>query len=532
MARSPLFDAVLRAAREASWSVRRNRSPAEAVERWRAATLSRRQLLKGGAALGALAALPGVRTLTPRAAGKGNVVVVGAGIAGLTAAYRLHRAGVGVQVYEAQERVGGRMYSLRGHFADQQVAELGGELIDTGHENIRSLCKELHLQLDDLHTDPPGVAQDVWFFGGARRSEAEVVAAFSHVLPAIEAALAPIGDNTVSYNAKNGGEALDRQSIAEWLAKAGVSGWFHDLLDVAFTTEFGREIGEQSSLNFLTMIGTEAGKFEVFGESDERFHIHGGNDQAPTELARRLDGKIDTGARLVRIGERPDGSYELSFERGGSTLAVTAEHVVLAIPFTLLREVEVKVEMPEVKRLAIRELGYGTNAKLMVGFGERVWRTRHKAAGGSFSDLAYQSTWETSRKQGGKAGILTNFVGGKHGLAIADGTPAYQAEKFVADIEKVFPGAAATRGGMAEARFHWPTFPFTRGSYACYLVGQYTGIAGAEGERVRNLHFAGEHTSRDAQGYMEGGCASGEAVAVEILEDLGLSKAKKAASAG
>jgi monoamine oxidase len=81
----------------------------------------------------------------------------------------------------------------------------------------------------------------------------------------------------------------------------------------------------------------------------------------------------------------------------------------------------------------------------------------------------------------------------------------------------VFPGIAAARLDK-EARFTWPTFAWTRGSYACYRPGQWTGFAGEEGRRVGNLHFAGEHTSREAQGFMEGGCESGERVAAEILE--------------
>lgn len=534
MPRSPLFRAVLRAANEARWSVRSNRPPQEVVERWRDAAISRRRVLWGGAATGALIALQGCRAVRKPAPGpaKPEVLVVGAGIAGLTAAYRLHQAGVNVRVLEAQERVGGRMFSLRGHFADDQVAELGGELIDTGHEHLRGLCGELGLVLDDLRAGDVGLSSDVWHFAGHNRKEAEVVEAFSHLLPAIEKATAPLGDDGVTYSAPGAGGsglALDRQSIAEWLAAAGVRGWFHDLLDVAYTTEYGLEIGDQSSLNFLQMIGADADSFEVFGESDERFHVHGGNDQVPSELARRLGTPVETGRRLVALAERSDGRYEGTFEGNGAG-TVVADHVVLAIPFTLLREVDIKVALPEVKQRAIKELGYGTNAKLMMGFSSRVWRTKDHAAGGSFSDLSYQSTWECSRGQSGTSGILTNFVGGRHGVELGEGTPSWQAEKCVADLEKVFPGVAAARAGMTEARFHWPTFPFTRGSYASYRVGQYTTICGAEGERVKNLHFAGEHTSLEAQGYMEGGCASGEAVAVEILEDLGLRKKADAAA--
>jgi monoamine oxidase len=122
--------------------------------------------------------------------------------------------------------------------------------------------------------------------------------------------------------------------------------------------------------------------------------------------------------------------------------------------------------------------------------------------------------------QPGKAGVLTNFTGGRHGLEIASGTPAERAAEFAGQIDRVFPGVAATRNGR-QARFTWPTFPWTQGSYTCYKPGQWTGFGGEEGRRVGNLHFAGEHTSESAQGFMEGGCESGERVAAEILEGRG-----------
>jgi monoamine oxidase len=197
---------------------------------------------------------------------------------------------------------------------------------------------------------------------------------------------------------------------------------------------------------------------------------------------------------------------------------------VLAIPFTLLREVRLDMELPAVKKRAIQELGMGTNAKLMVGFSERVWRESHRSNGASMADLPFQTTWETSRAQPGKAGVITNFTGGEHGLSLGTGTAAEQAQAFVDDFEKVFPGVAAARHGMTEARFHWPSFPWTKGSYACYQVGQWTSFGGAEKERVRNLHFAGEHCSVDFQGFMEGGCETGQGAAAAILEDLGLAQ--------
>jgi monoamine oxidase len=523
MPRTPLFREVVRTLRLARHSLHTGIGPDELVEIGRERAISRRRFVGVSAAatagllLGGCA--PALRGPRP---GEEPVLIVGAGIAGLTAGHRLRQAGVPVRIMEAQERVGGRMYSLRDFFADGQVAELGGELIDTGHVRIRALACELGIELDDLAADDPALARDVWFFDGRRYTDAELVAAFRPVAARIEADLAALGgDGDVTYRQPNGGEALDRTTVAEWLDRAGVTGWMRELLDVAYTTEYGLETDRQSALNFLLMIDPEPEPFRVFGDSDERFHVRGGNDRIPHALAAGLSDAIETGSVLEAVRARGDGGFVASFRRGGSSFEVGAQHLVLAIPFTLLREVRLDVPLPEPKRRAIRELGYGTNAKLMVGFSERVWRTRHGSNGSVLTDLPFQLTWETSRLQPGRAGILTNFTGGEHGVEIGRGTPAEQAAVLVRGLERVFPGAAAARAGMREARFHWPSHPWTRGSYASYLPGQWTAFRGAEGESVGRLYFAGEHCSLEAQGFMEGGCETGEAAAREVLASLG-----------
>lgn len=449
-----------------------------------------------------------------------EVAIIGAGVAGLTAAHRLTQAGVRCRVYEAQNRVGGRMWSLRDHFPEGQVCELGGELVDTGHVHLRGLCAELGLELDDFDTDDPSVAREVWYFDGRRIPDDEVVDAFRPIAAQMDEAWSALSGDTVSYRAPNGGEAVDRMSIAEWLDAAGARGWFRTLLEVGYVTEYGLEIDEQSAWNLLMLIDTDPDPFRIFGDSDERFHIRGGNDLVPTRLADRLDGRIETGHRLESIRQDADGRYRLAVSSGGGMRDVVAEHVVLTLPFTMLREVEIDVPLPDVTRRAIDELGYGTNAKLMVGFSERVWRTRGGSNGSVLTDLPFQLAWESTRLQPGRAGIVVGYTGGRRGVEIGAGSPAVQAERFAAELERVFPGVADTR--TDQVRLHWPTFPWVKGSYACYLPGQWTTIAGAEGERVGNIHFAGEHTSVDNQGYMEGGCESGERVAREVLADLGV----------
>jgi monoamine oxidase len=519
VSRTPLFRLLQRSYALARESARTGIPVDEVVDRAREArTITRRGFLQGSAAVAGLTLIGGPKRLLAQAEKGGEVLIVGAGLAGLTAAWRLHQAGVAVRVLEGQDRVGGRMFSLRDFFPDGQVCELGGELIDTTHVNIRNLAAELEIPLDDFVLDDPGLSREHSFFDGRRIHEEEIVQAFLAVSDRIVQDLQKIPDD---FSYRNPGEAgeLDRMTLAQWLDRSGATGWFRKLLDVAYTTELGLETDRQSSLNLLTLIDPNPSPFRIYGGSDERFHVRGGNDRIPLALAERLKDRIETGVRLEAV-RKAGGSFVCSVRRDGSSREIKAEHLVLAIPFTLLREVKLDVELPPVKRKAIQELGYGTNAKLMTGFSRRVWRAQG-SNGSTLSDLAYQTSWETSRAQPGAHGILTNFTGGRHGEDLGKGTAAEQAGRFVADLDKVFPGIAAARPGMKEVRFHWPSFPWAKGSYSAYLPGQWTAFGGAEGERVGNLHFAGEHCSQTAAGFMEGACETGESVAEEILEDLG-----------
>ncbi|MEO6690613.1 MAG: NAD(P)/FAD-dependent oxidoreductase, partial [Dokdonella sp.] len=382
---------------------------------------------------------------------------------------------------------------------------------------IRALAGELGLAIDDLADDPTAAFGDVWFCDGRRYSESEILTAFAPLAEAIRRDAARLPEAEITYAASGGVEALDRESLTQWLDRNGASGWLRKLIEVAYTTEMGLECAEQSALNFLTFIDPDPQKFLVFGESDERSHVRGGNDQIPQRLAAKLADTLTTDAVLERVRQDASGGYTLSFKRGAGALETQARRVVLALPFTTLRNVKLDLDLPTAKRRAIAELRYGSNAKLMIGFNERVWRTRHASGGSTYSNLPLQTTWETSRMQAGAAGILTNFVGGRHGIEIGNGTPKDQADAAAGHLEAIFPGIATARAGAREARFHWPTHAWTLGSYACLTPGQWTSIRGAIGERVGNLHFAGEHCAFDNQGFMEGGVETGEWAAVAVL---------------
>jgi monoamine oxidase len=180
--------------------------------------------------------------------------------------------------------------------------------------------------------------------------------------------------------------------------------------------------------------------------------------------------------------------------------------------------VEMRVALPPVKRRAIAELGYGANAKLILGMQRRFWR-KQGLSGDFYTDEPFQSGWDSSRLQAGAAGSLTLFLGGTQGVRVGQGTPQAQVAAFLPRLERVLPGARTHYTGTAH-RFHWHSHPHTRGSYSCWKVGQYTTLAGAEFEPVGRLYFAGEHTSLDYQGYMNGAAETGRRVAQLIRRQV------------
>ncbi len=322
MARTLLFDALQRAARIARWSRHAAAPLDEVIARVQEMRVdaARRRFLRDACAMAATLALTGCAGGLPKLLDhrdKDEVIVVGAGIAGLAAAWRLRQAGVRVRVIEASHRVGGRMMSLRGFFPDAQVVELGGELIDSGHVRLRALANELGIALDDLKGNDALADADVWIAGGRRYSEAELIRAFVPVAAAIERDLATLGEGDITYTTPQNAQALDALSLVQWFDRNDVTGWLRSLLDVAYTTEMGLACDRQSALNMITFIGTKPDRFRVFGDSDERCHVRGGNDRIPQGLAAKLGDAIETDTVLEALRREANGTYVLSVRQGG-----------------------------------------------------------------------------------------------------------------------------------------------------------------------------------------------------------------------
>jgi monoamine oxidase len=490
------------------------------------AGMTRRQVIAGGTGLALAAALSGplpraLAATTPR------IVVVGAGLAGLSCAYQLKQAGFRADVYEASDRIGGRCWSRRGDFADGQVAEHGGELIDQGHQEVRQLAQSLGLTLDNLLAGEPNGTEDFYHFDGQPYSFAEATDDLKGIWQQIHKDVSAASYPTLFDSSTERGRQLDRMSITDYInayVPGGTSSKLGQLLDVAYNIEYGAECDVQSSLNMLYLLAYSGqGQLRIFGPSNEKYHVRGGNDQMATGLASALQGQITLGAAMTSIKRNSNGTYELTFKLSGrGTSTVTADRVVLALPFSILRTLDYsKAGFAPLKRTAIEELGMGTNSKLHVQFSDRYWNSIGNN-GNTYADTGYQNTWDVTRSQPGASGILVDYTGGNIGASFGpeNGTATQRAQQFLSQIEPVLPGITPHWNGRATIDY-WTGYQWTKGSYSYWKVGQYTKFAGMERAIDGACHFCGEHTSIDFQGYLNGAVETGYRAAGEVIDAVG-----------
>lgn len=521
MPHTPLAQALRRAVSVAAEASKRNCEPSRVLDE-RAS--SRRDFIGKVSAAAAAATFAPSLLAAPGKTTRARVVVVGAGLAGLTCAYRLKRAGIDATVYEANSRLGGRCWTRRGDFADGQIAEHGGELIDQGHHRIRNLAQELGLPLDNQLTAEPNGTEELYHFGGADYPYVKAVQDLKDIWQALHRDLSEASYPTLYDSYTPRGAQLDQMSIIDWInatIPGGTSSQLGRLLDVVYNIEYGAECERQSALNLLYLLGYNSpGQFTLLGASNEKYHVRGGNDQISSRLAASLGSRVVTDSRLLAAVRTAAGTYLLTFKRGNRTVEVVADKVVFALPFSILNTAVdlTRAGLSALKMTAIRELAMGSSSKLNVQFKRRSWYELG-SNGATYSDLGYQATWEVTRAQAGNSGILVDYTGGNIADSFGSGTPGERAQQFLAQIEPVLPGLTAQWNGRATVDY-WRGDPFTLGSYTYWQVGQYIRFAGIEGKQEGNAHFCGEHTSIDAQGYLEGAVETGERAASEVIDDL------------
>lgn len=481
----------------------------------------RRAWLAAGAGLGLGAAVP---MGAAHAAAGPQVAVVGAGLAGLRAALTLARGGASPTVYEADSRVGGRVWSLRGVFPEQ-VAERGAELIDLNHLMMRRLARHYGLAVERYGANRQP-ADPVFFVQGSRWTEAEVLQEAAGFMAGIQDDLAGLsqGPNAFAFNETD--RRIDLLSISDYLTQRGAGPLLRAVLAPAFAAEFGRDIDQLSALVLLfALVGREPQ--DVFGPV--QLHLVEGNDALPSCMAADLPTPPRLGHRLVQVARTSAGRVRLTFATPGGTVQTLHDAAVLALPATLMREVEFAASagLTASHRLAIERFQLGSNSKHMVGFRGRPWLERNASNGTAYADLAgLQATWETNPSEAAfyRRGVLTDYAGGRRAAQLDPTRPQAVDDVFLQALETVYPGSAVlarrdSRGRVVSHIENWARLPLFKGAYSSNAPGYFTTLEGRYGLPAGNIVFAGEHTDSfyAFQGYMEGALRSGTRAARQLL---------------
>ncbi len=497
-----------------------------------AAGPTRRELLVGVGGLAGSAVLagnPGV-ALARRAAGspaRPRIAIVGAGLAGLRCAHMLWTQSPGHPVattlYEAHPaRAGGRCWTLRDFFSGGLITEHGGSFLNTNQTAVRALATRLGLKQEVVDGGDLPTGEEVFFIGGRLYTYAEANADWHDVgFPAFRAAAKQL-------QTPAGAARLDRMSVPEWLDSSGIGSGsrFGRLMLANTVTENGGDPGDQSAQDLIYLLtGNPRSSLQPLPGDDERFHIVGGNDQLVSGMIARLPpGTLRHDHALVAIRQQTDRRVRLVFDVSGQSVQETADLVVLALPFSTLRDVELTHSgLSHKKRHVIRTMGMGTNAKIHLELHRKTWPALgySGATYGDWDRLA--CGWDDVVQLGPKASpaLYLAFPGGRVGRSGLTGTahgsaPARDVRWALGELEHVFPGTTDAYTGRAYED-HWARDPWVRGAYSYYRVGQgntYGQLAGAPDGR---FVFAGEHTSINNIGFLDGAVETGERAARQVL---------------
>lgn len=457
-----------------------------------------------------------------------KIAVIGGGIAGLNAAYQLKKVGLTATVYEAQAQVGGRIQSVTDAVGALLVTDLGGHFINTDHEDILALVEEFGLKLFNRTLDAQRFSfPDVGFyFDGRILTEAEVanllrplaeqISNDAQLLDADYEQFAPI---------------FDEISVTDYLNKYTdkiPEPFIRELIENTIRTEYGVEPSESSALQLLFILPTVDGlQVEVLGESDEAFVVEGGSGQIIHELATLLSGQIQTEMYLKKIQPLRHG-FRLTFF---PDQIVDADYVIIAIPFTALRHVEIEVDLPQTLRRFINEVDLGFNEKIFAGFKQKVWRREDGFVLDIWTDVGFSEAWdETQRQANREDGALTFYLGGDQSKVVQLGNANLLGKKFVTRFDDIIPGALSAANGRFLAT-QWTQNPLTQGAYVNFKPGQLTEFADffyiesddpaqRQDVHVGNLIFAGEHLSDEFYGFMNGGAQTGRRAAEVVIERI------------
>lgn len=444
-----------------------------------------------------------------------TVIVIGAGLAGLSAAYDLHRAGWHAIVLEARDRVGGRVYSLR-NFSNGLIAEAGGEFIDKHHTRMLAYAKEFKLSLGEVgswqgqsgdwgaYDGKAGHQNDIniWDFDLGKES-GDIWAALAQLAKEVPDPAHPDSAPNAKY--------LDKQTAADWINAQAA----HPISRQAFADHIRSEYTcEPENFSLLDLARNAALYYSNSDFYDVNYRVIGGNDLIPRAIASQLT-DVRMNAEVISINNTEE-KVSVTYKQGDSFQTISAAFAVLAIPLTTARLIEFNPALPSLHQSMVKEISYGVITKVLIEYRKRFWKDMGWN-GRLSTDQHIVQTWEATSHIDNEHGIITAYTGGEPGAKLSALSDEQRTNLAVSVIEKVFPGSSDLVENTATVA--WVNEPFTRGSYMALSPGQVTKHWEVLFTPAGRLFFAGEHATI-YQGFMEGAVESGQRAAKNIMEIL------------
>ncbi len=443
-----------------------------------------------------------------------KVLVVGAGLAGLVAAYELIQASHDVTLLEASTRPGGRVWTLREQFSDGLYAEAGAGRIPEHHDITLRYAKLFGLTLDPFY---PSAGASVYSLRGKR---IQVRAGENLDLSQLPFDLTP----EERRRGLNGLEEKYLDPVLQELGNPGAPGWPPDNLqkyDRMSWREFLRHRGASpGAVELLTSLSGFVDDSALDFLRDDLGHrgakqlakIRGGNDLLPKAFAARLAERIRYGSPVVRIEQDAQGVRAVCL-KAGATQTHSAGYMICAIPFSCLRQVEISPRFRPEKHAIIAQLYYDPVVRVFLQTRRRFWNDEGL---NGFADTDHpMEIWHPTFDQPGSRGILMAYLEDGLTRRVAAMPESERIRFGIEAVKKVHPALRAHL--EAASSLCWAEQPWARGAYTVFAPGQITAWTALIRQPEGRIHFAGEHAS-SWPGWMQGALESGLRAAREVHE--------------